>query len=424
MNKLIISTFIVLLISGTLIGAFLSQEILRDKIQANISLENTQGKIEIRWDDRGVSEVNLKNVALASTYFGINLLENLSESKKGNIVFSPLSIWLAMAMLYEGANSSTAEEIAKVMYFPENKSLLRENINYFLKKFGICSENFTLSIANSLWAQNGFPVRDEYVNILKNYYYAYFKLLNFIKDPEKARIIINSWVENKTMGKIKDFFPKDSITKSTVAVLVNALYFHGLWANPFNESKTNKGDFHTPNGIVEVDMMHQLNFFRYAEDRDAQIIELPYNGTNLSMLVILPKGNTLNISIENLNKWRENLEMKRVDITFPKFKIDAKFSLKESLEAMGIREVFTARADLSLISPERGIFASDVFHETYVSVDERGTEAAAATGIPIEKTSIPSPPVEFKANHPFLFLIEDRGTGAIFFMGLVEEPVS
>ena len=203
-------------------------------------------------------------------------------------------------------------------------------------------------------------------------------------------------------------------------MLVNALYFHGLWANPFNESETNKGDFHTPNGIMKVDMMNQLNFFRYAEDRGAQIIELPYNRTNLSMLVILPKGNTLNISMENLEKWRENLEMKRVNITFPKFKIDVKFTLKESLEAIGMREVFTPRADLSLISPQGGIFASNVYHETYVSVDERGTEAAAATGISVEY-SIPPPPVEFRVDHPFLFLIQDRSTGAIFFMGWVEE---
>ena len=422
MNRGIISVVFITLIVALFIGAFVFQDAVINKFSTPQPIWHS-GNIEIKWNENGLNEENLENVAKASTIFGLELLQNLSE-KNGNILLSPLSIWLAMAMLYEGANSTTAEEIAKVMHFPENKSLLRENINYFLKKFGNCSENFTLSIANSLWAQDGFPVRNEYVNILKNYYYAYFKLLNFIKDPEKARIIINSWVENKTMGKIKDFFPKDSITKSTVAVLVNALYFHGLWANPFNESETNKGDFHTPNGIVEVDMMHQLNSFRYAEDKDAQIVELPYNGTNLSMLVILPRGNTLNISLENLNKWRENLEMKRVDITFPKFKIDVKFSLKESLEAMGIREVFTGRADLSLISPQREIFASDVFHETYVSVDEKGTEAAAATGIPIEKTSVPLPPVEFRVDHPFLFLIEDRSTGAIFFIGWVEEPGS
>jgi len=422
MNGRIISVAVITLIVALFIGAFVFQDAVINKFSTPQPIWHS-GNIEIKWNENGLNEENLENVAKASTIFGLELLQNLSE-KNGNILLSPLSLWLAMAMLYEGANCTTAEEIAKVMHFPENKSLLRENINYFLKKFGNCSENFTLSIANSLWAQNGFPVRDEYVNNLKNYYYAYFKLLNFIKDPEKAGIIINSWVENKTMGKIKDFFPKDSITKSTVAVLVNAMYFHGLWANPFNESETNKGDFHTPNGIVEVDMMHQLNFFRYAEDRAAQIIELPYNGTNLSMLVILPTGNTLNISLENLNKWRENLEMKRVDITFPKFKIDVKFSLKESLEAMGIREVFTGRADLSLISPQRGIFVSDVFHETYVSVDEKGTEAAAATGIPMEKTSVPLSPVEFRVDHPFLFLIEDRSTGAIFFIGWVEEPAS
>ncbi|MCD6371011.1 MAG: serpin family protein [Thermoplasmata archaeon] len=424
MEEPIIPTFVIILIIGILIGVFISQEILTNKIQSNISLENTQEKKEIKWNDKGgVTEVNLKNVALASARFGINLLENLSESKKRNIIFSPLSIWLAMAMLYEGANGSTAEEIAKVMHFPENKSLLRENILWFLENFANHTENYTLEIANSLWAQEGFPIKEDYIRILQEYYYAYFQFLNFSTNPERARKIINTWIENETHGMIKDFFAPGEISPLTVAVLVNTLYFHGLWAHPFNETYTTQEYFYTPTQKIKVDMMHIYREFKYTEDEDAQVLEMPYRGGNLSMLVILPKNNnTLNLSIEMLERWRNNLCSMKVNVSLPKFKLDEKFSVKEALEAVGIKRVFEPIADLTDMGPG-GLWASDVVHETKVIVNEEGTEAAAATGIPIPCAPPPPLPwVDFRANHPFLFLIQNRDTGAIFFMGWVEEP--
>ncbi len=422
MRNGVISLLTITVIVALLIGAFVFQEAVINKFSTPQIISQPEN-MEIKWNENeGLSEENLKNVANASAIFGIELLKNLSN-KNGNILFSPLSIWLAMAMLYEGANGTTAEEIARVMHFPENKSLLRENINWFLENFANHSENYTLKIANSLWVQEGFPIKESYAEILKKYYYAYFQLLNFFKNPEYARKIINMWIENETNGKIKDFFPPESITSATVAVLVNALYFHGFWAHPFNGTRTNKEYFYAPSGKIMLDMMHISREFKYTEDNNTQILEMPYRGHNLSMLIVLPKTDVLNISLDNLEKWRQNLHSVDANVSFPKFTLDEKFSLKNMLEDMGIKSVFTPSANLSDMAPGGGIFASDVIHETYVSVDEKGTEAAAATGIPIP-ACMPPPLkyVEFRVDHPFLFLIQDRSTGAIFFMEWVEEP--
>ncbi len=423
MRSPLFSATAIILIVALLLGAFMFQEMVNETTISRI--EPQPGEVEIRWNDReGVSERNLKNVAVASAEFGIELLSNLSVSKEGNILLSPLSIWLAMAMLYEGANGSTAEEIARVLHFPENKSLLRENINWFLENFGNHTENYTLKIANSLWVQEGFPVKERYIEILKEFYYAYFQLLDFRGAPEKARDIINGWIENETNGKIKNFFSPESITPATVAVLVNAIYFHGFWSYQFNESLTKKEPFYSSSGKIMVDMMHISEEFKYTEDHDTQVLEMPYKGGNFSMVIVLPKKSTLNISLKNLEKWRRELHLVKANVSFPKFKLDEKFSVKDILEGMGIREVFNPSADLSDMGPG-GIFASDVFHETYISVDEKGTEAAAVTGIPIYSAIPPPlPHVEFRVDHPFLFIIEDRSTGAIFFMGWVDEPAA
>ncbi len=414
-----VSAAMIMIVTAMLIATYIFQVSVVNKEISKI--EPSPGNTKIVWREDGLSEENLKNVALASTIFGLELLQNMSN-KNENALFSPLSIWLAMAMLYEGANGTTAEELAKVMHFPTNKSLLRENVRWLLENFGNHTGNYTLKIANSLWVQDGFPVREKYKDILREYYLAHLQLLNFLQNPEEARNIINSWVENETNGKIRNFFPPNSITPSKVAVLVNAMYFYGLWAHPFNASKTDKEHFYTPSGKILIDMMHMSGYFNYTEDRETQVLELPYQGNELSMLIVLPKDKDVTISPEKIKEWKETLIPTKVYLSFPKFKLDEKFSLKTVLENMGIRSVFTPEANMSELSPQGDIFASDVFHETYVSVDEKGTEAAAATGVPVA-ASIALENVRFKVDHPFLFLIQDRNTGAIFFMGWIENPM-
>ncbi len=416
-----LSAIITLSVIALIIGAFIFQ--VSPSSEKNPSTENISIQPEsltITWDPEGLNEKNLKNVALASNNFALTLLTKMLNSSK-NTIISPLSIWLALAMLYEGSRGTTAQEMRNAMYLPENKSILEENIHYFLKKFENHTDNYTLSIADALWAQKGFDINPEYVKILENYYDAYFKLLNFNNSPERGREIINSWVENRTYGKIKELLPPHSITPETVAVLTNAIYFQAAWMYVFNESLTTGDFFYTPQGRISVDMMHASGDFRYTEDKDAQILELPYRDSNLSMLVVLPKGEHMNITLNKVMTWRENLNYAHVNISFPKFTLSTDYALKEVLESMGIRQVFTQSADLTDLSPSGGIWAGEVYHKVYISVSEKGTEAAAATAIPVVLGIIPS--IDFNVNHPFLFLIQDRDTGAIFFMGWVANPL-
>ncbi len=410
-----VSATLTLFIIALLLGEFMVQVSSNNHSQLNLQPEN----ISIEWEN-GVNEKNIENVAVASNNFGLELLSQIIDPNN-NTIISPLSIWLTLAMLYEGAGGKTADEMRNVLNLPENRSVTRENIHWFLENFERQNENYTLKIADALWVQQDFDIKEEYEQVLKDYYNAYLKALNFRDNPEKARSIINSWIENETNGKIKNLLGKGAINPFTVAVLTNAIYFHAAWLYPFNESLTDKEYFYTPKGKVLVDMMHLQSTLRYAEDKDARILELPYKGSNLSMLVVLPKGKTLNLTLEDLMRWRENLHSARVKLSFPKFTLHTGYSLKEPLEKIGMKDVFSYKSNFTGISPKEGLFPQDVYHKVYISVDEKGTEAAAATAIPIQITAV-MPPINFVVDHPFFFIIQDRSTGAIFFMGWVANP--
>ncbi len=422
MNAQKLSAITALFVIALIISAFIFQvSPERQRHPPVVRKINTEPEsLTLIWNSEGLTKQNLKNVALASDNFALTLLTRILDPGQ-NTIISPLSIWLALAMLYEGARGITAQEMRNAMYLPENKTILGENIHYFLEKFENHTDNYTLSIADALWAQKGFDINPGYVKILEDYYDAYFKLLNFKNSPERSREIINSWVENRTYEKIKDLLPPHSITPNTVAVLTNAIYFQAAWMYAFNKSLTTRDFFYTPQGRISVDMMHMSGDFRYTEDKDTQILELPYRDSNLSMLVVLPKGEYMNITLNKVMTWRENLNYAHVNISFPKFTLSTDYALKKVLENMGIRQVFTPFADLTGLSPGGGIWAGEVYHKVYISVSEKGTEAAAATAIPVVLGILPS--IDFNVNHPFLFLIQDRDTGAIFFMGWVANPM-
>jgi serpin B len=415
MKKEKLSAILTLFIIALLLGEFMVQVSSNNHSQLNLQPEN----ISIEWEN-GVNEKNIENVAMASDNFGLELLSKIININN-NTIISPLSIWLTLAMVYEGARGDTADEMRDVLNLPENRSVARENIHWFLENFETQNENYTLKIANTLWVQQDFEIREEYEQVLKDYYNAYLKTLNFRDNPERARSIINSWVENETNGKIKNLLEKGAINTFTVAVLTNAIYFPAAWLYPFNESLTDKGYFYTPQGKELVDMMHLQATMRYTEDKDTRILELPYRGSNLSMLVVLPKGETLNLTLENLMQWRENLHPAKVKLSFPKFTLHRGYALKDALKKLGMKEVFSYKSNLTGISLKHGLFPQDVYHKVYVSVDEKGTEATAATAIPIQYRAA-MPPINFVVNHPFFFIIQDRSTGAIFFMGWVANP--
>ncbi len=407
-----ISSIITLILATLLLGIYIFQNAP--------SIKNSNNEIKPRWSNGGVNTENLQALGYANNRFALSLFNEI-WGRENNTFFSPLSIWIALAMLYEGAEGESAAQLQKALYMPKNKTILQENIKYLLDKLNN-GENYTLKIANALWPNANSSVKKEYVNILENYYYAYLQHLNYSKDPEKAREMINSWIENQTNGKIKELLHKGDVNPQTILVLTNAIYFYGLWSHPFNASKTNDEYFSTPRGKVKVKMMHDELKLKYAEDDDAQIVELPYKGKNISMLVILPKTQDFKINLAKIQKWKDNLRDAEVNISFPKFEMKERLNLKNSLENLGIKDIFNpGKANLNGIAPSLSV--SDVVHQSYVKVDENGTEAAAATGVSVGATALPLlPHVIFKADHPFLFLIQDKITGSILFIGWLSAP--
>lgn len=407
-----ISSIITLILTALLLGIYIFQNAP--------TTQNSNKNLRPQWNNGGVNTENLQALGYANNRFALSLFNEI-WGQENNTFFSPLSIWIVLAMLYEGAEGESAAQLEKVLYLPKNKTILQENIKYLLDELNN-GGNYTLKIANALWPQINSSVKQEYVNILENYYYAYLQYLNYAKDPEKAIETINSWVENQTNGKIKNLLHKGDVNPQTILVLTNAIYFYGLWNYPFNASKTNNGYFLTPHGRVKVKMMHGEFTLKYTEDKNAQVVELPYKGKNISMLVILPKTQNFEINLTQIQKWRENLRDAKVNISFPRFEMKERLNLKNYLERLGIKDIFDpARANLSGIS--QSISVSNIVHQSYVKVDENGTEAAAATGVSVVATALPLlPHVVFNADHPFLFLIMDKITGSILFMGWVAYP--
>ena len=293
------------------------------------------------------------------------------------------------------------------------------------------SKNYILSTANALWVEDKFLILDEYKDVTETYYFSKTENLDFVAQPEESRKTINSWVEEKTNDKIKDLIPQDSINDLTRAVITNAVYFLGNWTVQFDENLTKEDDFKvSEQKTVKVPMMNVEQNFNYGSTDDLQILQMSYKGDDLSMLVLLPKDNDLSslekkLTVENLNQWKSNLMKKQVNVFLPKFKLETTYSLNENLVKMGMPSAFDSElADLSGIDGKKDLYVSGVFHKAFVSVDEKGTEAAAATGIVIGTTSAGSLPEIFRADHPFIFIIQDDRTGLILFMGKVVNPTN
>jgi len=285
-----------------------------------------------------------------------------------------------------------------------------------------------LNIANSIWGQQDFEFLTEFLDTLALNYGAGLRLVDFVKATEEARQAINQWVEDQTEDKIKDLIPEGVLDSMTRLVLANAIYFNAGWMHPFEEGNTQDGSFYLLDGSrVTAPFMSQEEDFRYAESDGFQAVELPYVGGNTSMVIFLPEADRLDafeagLSSTRVNEILEDLEMQNVRLRMPKFEIESSYGLKEILSAMGMKNAFEA-ADFSGINGKTDLFISDILHKAYVSVDEEGTEAAAATAVIISLTSMPEAPVEMTLDQPFIFMIRDNETGTILFIGRVMNPV-
>lgn len=380
-------------------------------------------------DDTGWTKEGIQEVVKANNKFALDLYTELDKTEQGNIFYSPYSIFAALAITYEGAKGQTAEEIKSVFHFPESE-ILRQNFAAIYNKINEGAvKDYELRTGNALWVQQDFPLLPDYTDRVERYYGGKAVNVDFIRALEQSRQTINRFIKEQTNNKIKDLIPPEVLDALTRLVITNAIYFKGTWEWQFDKDKTQEEDFKiTPDNIVKVPMMYMDRGeikFNYADTGDLQILELPYRGDKISMLILLPTEN-LNaiepLTAEKLSEYKNRMEKTELDaIYLPKFKFETKYFMKDILSAMGMPTAFTEKADFSGIERKRKLYIDQVIHQAFINVDEKGTEAAAATGVIIGELAI-APRIVFKANRPFIFLIQDKGTGNILFLGRVVDP--
>jgi len=373
---------------------------------------------------------SFSEVVNGNNNFCFELYSNLSNENSDNLFFSPYSISTAIAITYEGAKEDTKDQIQKVFHFPVNDNIRRFGFLEIYNQINKSEKDYQLTTANALWAEQKYIFLESYFSIIKNYYGGEVTNLDFYNEAEKSRVIINSWVEEQTNNKIKNLISEGQINPLTTLVITNAIYFKGTWQYQFNIDDTREMDFRiSPENTVKTQMMFLKNEdakFNYFETELLQILELPYDGEEISMFVILPKGNLDSIddeiNIESFLELKSEMEKEEVLIYLPKFKLDTKYLLKEYLSDMGMTKAFTGEADFSGMTGFRDLFISLVIHQAFVEVNEEGTEAAAATAVIMERTSAAPRNKTFLADHPFIFIITEKQTGSILFMGRVVDP--
>ena len=375
------------------------------------------------------SDSPLADVIAGNTGFAVDLYGKL-RTQEGNVCFSPYSISTALAMTYGGARGETEKQMAQTLHFnlPPDKlhpafAALEANFKAVQQKGKV-----QLTVANSLWPQKGFKFLPDYLALCRKYYSTSIKPVDYMEHTEAARKTINDWVTSKTNRKIVELLKPGVLDISNRLVLVNAIYFKGNWDSQFKAGRTENKPFHVSSEkTVTTPLMRQTHDFRYAEFSDKQILELPYVGGDLSMLVLLPRkldglGDLeAELTAQNLAAWTTNLRSHEVAVSLPKFKITSAFSLKETLAALGMSDAFIyGRADFSGMDGHEDLFISAVAHKAFVEVNEEGTEAVAATAVMMGAGA--APPPAFRADHPFLFLIRDNRSGSILFLGRVTNP--
>jgi serpin B len=361
--------------------------------------------------------------------FAIDLYKMLSGND-GNIALSPYSISSALAMTYAGARGNTASQMADVLNLPVNDPNIHARFGALTGALNSRGrgKGIDLSVANALWGQEGEDFLMGFLEITESVYGAGLKTVDFASDPERARGIINVWVRKETRQKIEELLKRGALDRSTSLVLTNAIYFKGGWTNKFDPGLTREGDFWiAPGSSVPVDMMHQKRKLKYFQTDEVQVLDLPYQGDEFSMIVLLPKALDglgaleRDLTAGTLDSWLSRMRVEDVSVSLPKFKLTSDLLLNEPLQAMGMTDAFSlGKADFSGMTGEKNLFIDAVVHQAIVEVDEEGTEAAAATAVVMKKgPAIP----EFKADHPFMLLIRDNISGSLLFMGRVTKPV-
>lgn len=382
-----------------------------------------------------VSATDLETLVGGNNAFAFDLYQELIK-EGGNIFYSPYSLSLALAMTYAGADGETEQQMAEVLHF----ILEDEDLHAAFNKLALelagrgedaeskDDEGFRLNIVNAIWGQQDYDFLSEFLDVLAENYDAGLRLLDFIEAPEESRIAINDWVSDQTEGRIEDLIKEGIITSLTRLVLTNAIYFNAAWQYPFDEDNTSDALFHLLDGSdVTVQMMHQAEDLGYAEGNSYQAVELKYDGGELSMIILLPEDGNFDafessLDAQMLEKIIGDIGTTNVTLAMPKFEYDSEFSLKDTLETIGMPIAFSMGADFSGMTGNDELFIKDVVHKAFVSVDEAGTEAAAASAVIMDLKAAPGEPTEVTIDQPFIFLIRDIQTGTILFVGRVMNP--
>ncbi|XP_043921186.1 leukocyte elastase inhibitor-like [Protopterus annectens] len=382
----------------------------------------------------------MKPLITANTKFALDLFKHVTgDSNDDNIFFSPLSLSVALAMVYFGARGNTAEQLAKILHYAKTSDVHRQfkALNAVINN---PSSLYEIKIANRLFGEKTFDFVQKFLDNTKKFYQAELSRVDFLHQSETARRDINAWVESQTEGKIKDLLPEGSVESDTVLILANAIYFKGTWKKTFEPWNTEEHPFRiSKNDTVKVQMMKLEEDFRYnyISELHLSILELPYLKDETSMLILLPDDFTdestgldqlqKELSFEKLSQWTDPINMQEtcVYVYLPKFNLEKSYDMKCLLTKMGITDIFCrTSADLSGMTTKDNLFVSKVAHKSFVDVNEQGTLAAAATGIvcTADCLRLPGARKVFKADHPFLFFIRHNESGSILFFGRFCQP--
>jgi serpin B len=398
---------------------------------------------------------NFDLAANATNEFAVDLHRKLATGEK-NLCISPYSIETALAMTFAGADGETRTEMARVLHLSSDASTVAvsfASLQHSLeemsaktaelakksREFGGPSEPITLNIANRLFAQKDYNFRQDFLSLVKQSYGAAFEPLDFVANAKGATQQINKWVADQTRDKIRDLIPADALNKLTRLVLANALYLEAPWADPFSEKTTQPEAFHVRGGAtVNVPTMRKTARFGYVKREGFTAVSLPYAGDDLQFLVLLPDDvNGLRALESKLTAdvlaGCAKLEEQDVDLHLPKFKLEPPtIALAENLQALGMKNAFDipqGSANFDKMAPRKPndyLYISNVFHKTFIAVDEKGTEAAAATAVVMMRATAIArpkpPPIEVKVDHPFVYAIQHVPSGVCLFLGRVTDP--
>ena len=388
------------------------------------------------------TRADLKELVRGNNDFAFDLYRALND-EEGNLFYSPFSISQALAMTFAGAGGETERQMADTLHYRLPQSNLHPTFNALDQELasrgkdrlgtpnqGEPNQYIRLNIASAVWGQHGFGFLPDFLDVLAENYGAGMRTMDFAGAPEESRARINDWVAEETGEKVKNLLPPGTIDPFTRLVLTNAIYFNASWHWRFNSMNTKMLPFRLEGGgSVDVPMMTETAkaFYGYAKGDGYQAVDVPYAWREMSMTVLLPDEGALgdlenSLNADLLDRIMDDIEIDYITLTMPLFKFESEFRLTETLSGMGMPDAFGDRADFSGMTGSKGLLISQIVHKAFVSVDERGTEAAAATAVVLRKSGASKEPIPVTVNRPFIFLIRDTATGTVLFLGRVMNP--